>query len=120
MILKSVDLPQPDGPITPTNSPDATDSETPSTAVTTPSGVSNDLTMLSTARMAPPAAAAGPDGLTAVNAVATAMRLPSLRYPKNKNMGCAGPYSTSRLAAAPATADQKCRCRCWRRILRPI
>src|SRR5262245_34461351 len=118
MILKSVDLPQPDGPITPTNSPGATDSETPSTAVTTPSGVSNDLTMLSTARMAPPAATSGPDGLTAVNAVATAMRLPSLRYPKN--MGCAGPYSTSRLAAAPATADQKCRCRCWRRILRPI
>src|SRR5262249_3035985 len=75
MILKSVALPQPEGPITPTNSPGVTDSDTPSTAVTTPSGVSNDLTMLSTARMAPPAAASGPDGLTVVNAVATAMRL---------------------------------------------
>src|SRR5215475_14121577 len=83
MILKSVDLPQPEGPITPTNSPDATDSETPSTAVTTPSGVSNRLMILSTARMAPSAAVASPDGLAAVNAVASAMRLPSLRYPNN-------------------------------------
>ena len=33
MMLNSVDLPQPDGPITPTNSPGATDSETLSTAV---------------------------------------------------------------------------------------
>src|SRR5262245_34418415 len=84
MILKSVDLPQPEGPITPTNSPDETDNETPSTAVTTPSGVSNRLMMLSTARMVPPAAAA--DGLAAVNAVATAIRLPSLRYPKNDTL----------------------------------
>src|SRR5262245_59309200 len=81
MILKSVDLPQPDGPMMPTNSPGATDNETPSTAMTAPSGVSNRLVMLSTARMAVPAAASGPDGLTAVNAVATAMRPLSPRCP---------------------------------------
>ncbi len=63
MILKSVDLPQPEGPMMPTNSPGATDSETRSTAVTTPSGVSNRLTMLSTARIALAVAAAGPGAL---------------------------------------------------------
>src|SRR5882724_5064809 len=109
MILKSVDLPQPEGPMMPTNSPCATDSETPSTAMTAPSGVSNRLVMLSTARMAPPAAAAEPDDSTAVNAVATAMPL-SVHSMLPMNIGGAGPYSTSRLAAPPATADQKCRC----------
>ena len=48
MMLNSVDLPQPDGPITARNSPGATSSETWSTAVRTPSGVSNCLTMSST------------------------------------------------------------------------
>src|SRR5262249_24074175 len=52
MTLKRVDLPQPDGPITPTNSPGDTSSETPSTAVRTPSGVSKRLTMSSTTRIA--------------------------------------------------------------------
>src|SRR5262249_54495900 len=70
MMLNRVDLPQPEGPITPTNSPGATESETPSTAVTTPSGVSNRLVMLSTTRM-PSGAAAGLDA--ADNTVAAAM-----------------------------------------------
>src|SRR5215470_4442058 len=52
MTLNKVDLPQPDGPITPTNSPGATESDTPSTAVSTPSGVSKRLTMSSTTKMA--------------------------------------------------------------------
>ena len=67
MMLNSVDLPQPDGPITPKNSPGLTDSDTLSTAVSTPSGVSNCLTMLSTARIGSAARAAGmasrPDGI---------------------------------------------------------
>src|SRR5262245_60092699 len=63
MMLNRVDLPQPDGPITPRNSPGATDSETPSTAVTTPSGVSNRLVMLSTVRIAAAGAAARSVGI---------------------------------------------------------
>src|SRR5262245_31437182 len=51
MTLNNVDLPQPEGPITPTNSPGATLSETCSTAVSTPSGVSKRLTISSTTRM---------------------------------------------------------------------
>ena len=43
--VEQVDLPQPDGPITPKNSPGWTDSDTLSTAVRTPSGVSNCLVM---------------------------------------------------------------------------
>ena len=43
----------------PTNSPGATESETPSTAVTTPSGVSKCLVILSTARIAPAKIAEG-------------------------------------------------------------
>src|SRR5262245_61037291 len=51
MTLNSVVLPQPDGPITAKNSPGETLSETWSTAVSTPSGVSNRMTMSSTTRM---------------------------------------------------------------------
>src|SRR5215510_5394638 len=75
MMLNRVDLPQPEGPITPRNSPGATESETPSTAVTTPSGVSNRLVMLSTTRM-PSGAAAGLD--TADNTGAAAMLVPGV------------------------------------------
>ncbi len=46
MTLKSVDLPQPDGPMTDRNSPGWTLNETLSTAVIGPSGVSNCTTML--------------------------------------------------------------------------
>src|SRR5215510_682495 len=52
MMLNNVDLPQPDGPITARNSPGATVSETLSTAVSAPSGVSNRLVTRSTTRMA--------------------------------------------------------------------
>ncbi len=67
MMLKSVDLPHPDGPITPRNSPGATVSETSSTAVRTPSGVSNRLTMFSTTRMASAAPAPGATALLRCN-----------------------------------------------------
>src|SRR6185312_2596305 len=73
MMLNRVDLPQPDGPITPRNSPGATDSDTPSIAVTTPSGVSNRLLMLSTARIA--AAGAVPRSVGTATA-AMASRVP--------------------------------------------
>src|SRR5262245_9184312 len=63
MILNRVDLPQPEGPITPRNSPGLTDNDTLSTAVTTPSGVSNRLLMLSTTRMAASGEATRPDGI---------------------------------------------------------
>src|SRR5262249_41338621 len=87
MILNRVDLPQPEGPITPTNSPGATESETPSTAVTTPSGVSNRLVMLSTTRM-PLAMAAGLDAADSTVACAMLMtRAPLIA-------GRAWPYST--------------------------
>src|SRR6266581_1582117 len=99
MILKSVDLPQPEGPITPTNSPGATESETPSTAVTTPSRVSNRLMMLSTARM-PSGAAAGLDA--ADKTVAAAMLVPRIAPQR----GARGPYTTSRVLGAPRTLDE--------------
>ena len=51
MMLNSVDLPQPDGPITERNSPGTTSNDTSSTAVRTPSCVSKRLTMFSTTRM---------------------------------------------------------------------
>jgi hypothetical protein len=73
MMLNKVDLPQPEGPITPRNSPGATESETPSTAMTTPSGVSNRLVILSTTRM-PSGAAADLDA--ADSTVAAAMLVP--------------------------------------------
>src|SRR5262245_6231579 len=99
MMLNRVDLPQPEGPITPTNSPGATVSETPSTAVTTPSGVSNRLVMLSTTRM-PSGAAAGLD--TADNTGAAAMLVPR----GAPTLGLAGPYSTSRVLGAARSLDQ--------------
>src|SRR5262245_309252 len=66
MMLNNVDLPQPDGPITAKNSPGRTDSDTLSIAVSTPSGVSNCLTMLSTVRIGSAAragSASRPDGM---------------------------------------------------------
>src|SRR5215510_9867746 len=79
MMLNNVDLPQPDGPITPKNSPGLTDSDTSSTAVSTPSGVSNCLTMLSTVRIGSAALAPGtrPDGIatTVMNGVTPHWRL---------------------------------------------
>src|SRR5262245_4999617 len=50
-MLNRVDFPQPDGPITAMNSPGRTLSDTCSTAVSGPSGVSKRLTMSSTTRM---------------------------------------------------------------------
>src|SRR5438128_12035325 len=99
MILKSVVLPQPEGPITPTNSPGATDSETPSTAMTAPSGISNRLVMLSTARIAPPATAAGLDAADRI--VAAGMLVPRIALIS----GLGGPYTTSRVLGAPRTLD---------------
>ncbi len=52
MTLNSVDLPQPDGPITDRNSPGRTSNETSSTAVSTPSGVEKRIEMSSTRMMA--------------------------------------------------------------------
>src|SRR5262249_38019931 len=51
MTLNSVDLPQPDGPMTPRNSPWETANERLSTAVSTPSGVSNRFVTPSTTRV---------------------------------------------------------------------
>src|SRR4029077_10962030 len=48
MILNSVDLPQPEGPMIETNSPAAMENDTSSTAVITPSAVGNRLLMRST------------------------------------------------------------------------
>src|SRR6266567_2612192 len=48
MMLKSVDLPQPDGPMIETNSPWATENETSSTAVIGPSRVAKRLLTRST------------------------------------------------------------------------
>ena len=69
MMLKSVDLPQPDGPITATNSPWRTSSETLSSACTTPSCVSNRLEMCSTSssgRVGAVAATAAPRSVTLI------------------------------------------------------
>src|SRR5579883_539374 len=52
MMLKRVDLPQPDGPITARNSPGATLNDMRSTATIGPSGVSKRLETSSTTRMA--------------------------------------------------------------------
>src|SRR5262245_2820805 len=98
MRLNKVDLPQPESPITPRNSPGATESETPSTAVTTPSGVSNRLVMLSTTRMPSGTAA----GLDTADSTGDAMLVPRLAL----IAGLAGPYSTSRVLCAPRSLDQ--------------
>src|SRR5262245_30163909 len=77
MTLNRVDLPQPEGPITPTNSPGATLSETWSTAVSTPSGVSKRLTMSSTTRMGSPRAVFGAPASTRSNGTAAIYSFPS-------------------------------------------
>src|SRR5579872_6599432 len=67
MMLKSVDLPQPDGPMTPTNSPCRTSSETVSSACTSPSCVMNRLLRRSTSssgRAVAAAADAAPSSVT--------------------------------------------------------
>ena len=66
MTLNSVDLPQPDGPITDRNSPGRTSNDTSSTAITGPSAVSKR-TLMSVRRQ---------DG---VSAAGTAMRQSPLR-----------------------------------------
>src|SRR4051812_29850816 len=78
MMLKRVDLPQPEGPMTLRNSPGATASEIWSSAMTAPSGVSNCLTISSTVRMAAPARAAPASGRP-VGIVTTAMGGSSFR-----------------------------------------
>src|SRR5262245_26938784 len=78
MTLNRVDLPQPDGPITPTNSPGATVSETWSIAVSTPSGVSKHLTTSSTTRIAPVASVFAASASTRTDgAIAAAMAISS-------------------------------------------
>ena len=59
MMLNNVDLPQPDGPITARNSPGVTLNDTPSTAVSTPSGVVKRIETSSTTSSAFAAAACG-------------------------------------------------------------
>src|SRR5262245_3790949 len=98
MMLNKVDLPQPEGPITPRNSPGATESETPSTATTTPSGVSNRLVILSTTRMPSGTAA----GLDTADSTGDAMLVPR----GAPTLGLAGPYSTSQVLSAPRSPDQ--------------
>src|SRR6185436_4226712 len=71
MTLNKVDLPQPEGPMMPTNSPGATLNETWSTAVSTPSGVSNRLTMSSTTKIAWAGAACGAPASTRSNGTVT-------------------------------------------------
>src|SRR5262249_54254895 len=102
MMLNRVDLPQPEGPITPRNSPGATPSDTSSTAVTTPSGVSNRLVMWSTTRMFPAGEAADnrSDGWISA-AMASRVPLASLRL----LLGF-GPYSTSPLPHAPRAGGE--------------
>src|SRR5580658_4899674 len=56
MVLNKVDLPQPDGPITARNSPEATLNDTLSSAVRLPSAVAKRITMFSTTRIAGAAA----------------------------------------------------------------
>src|SRR5262249_3245673 len=103
MMLNKVDLPQPEGPITPTNSPGATERETPSTAVTTPSGVSNRLVMLSTTRM-PSGTVAGLDA--ADSTVAAAMLVPWMALLS----GLAGHIAHQRcLAQRAPRAKRRCR-----------
>src|SRR5215467_2844194 len=101
MMLNRVDLPQPDGPITPRNSPGATLSETRSTAVSTPSGVSNRLTMSSTTRMAD-AAFGALASMRSDGAVTADMPSSPLRASAWKDRAFAGPppYSTSSPPAA--------------------
>src|SRR5260370_10872444 len=104
MTLNKVDLPQPEGPITPTNSPGATLSETWSTAVSTPSDVSKRLTMSSTTSRALAGAAFGAPASARSNGTVTAAI--AFHHPRFEPSVCRGrlvrcwaqspPYSTSR------------------------
>src|SRR5262249_57674565 len=96
MTLNKVDLPQPEGPITPTNSPGATLSETWSTAVRTPSGVSKRLTMSSTIRMAFADAACGVAASIRSKGTAAIVPSPALHLARHGSSVC--------LAHAPALA----------------
>src|SRR5215469_5149644 len=71
MMLKSVDLPQPDGPMTARNSPGATVNDMRSIATTGPPGVSKCLETSSTTRMASVGRS-----VSATRAGAGVMRLP--------------------------------------------
>src|SRR5215510_11888173 len=99
MMLNRVDLPQPEGPITPRNSPGATDSETPSTAVMTPSGVSNRLVMLSTTRN-PSGTAAGLDAADSTVVAAMLVRR------SDSHPGAGKPYSIAGDFGAPRRPDE--------------
>src|SRR4051794_34468135 len=59
MMLKRVDLPQPDGPMMATNSPCSTANDMWSTATTEPSGVANCFTTSSMTRRGAPSAPEG-------------------------------------------------------------
>src|SRR5262249_23239017 len=89
MILNKVDLPQPEGPITARNSPGCTPSETRSTAIRGPSGVSNCLTMSSTTRM--PAAACAPAAPDFDNVATLAMERLSPLYSLLQRYSIASP-----------------------------
>src|SRR5262249_761701 len=80
MTLNSVDLPQPDGPMTETNSPGLILKDTSSTAVIGPSAVSKRTTILSTTTMGWPRPAAG----AAIRLFAFA------RHPRGHGGGVAG------------------------------
>src|SRR5262249_27685556 len=88
MTLNKVDLPQPEGPITPTNSPGATLSETWSTAVRTPSGVSKRLTMSSTIRMAFADAACGAAASIRSKGTAAIVPFPALHLARHGSSVC--------------------------------
>src|SRR5215470_4025684 len=116
MTLNSVDLPQPDGPITPTNSPGLTSNETWSTATIGPSGVSKRLTMSSTTRMARSGfgAVAGPSlRLTNVGAVAISSSSPAFPrrcYVVPASVGLAGeriPHRAGAVARLDAHVDHR-------------
>src|SRR5262249_23983873 len=76
MTLNSVDLPQPEGPITARNSPARTLSETWSRATSGPSGVSNCLMISSTTKIASSARLVAPAAPDFGNVVTLAMKDP--------------------------------------------
>src|SRR5215831_9865576 len=93
MTLNSVDFPQPEGPITERNSPGRTLSETLSTAVIGPSGVSKRTTIWSATRIGSPDAAAAAIRLYSLLRVIAAVV--AAVYP--------GSTQTSTTATAPAS-----------------
>src|SRR5690242_12074467 len=74
MMLNSVDLPQPDGPMIDTNSPRATRNETSSTATTEPSAVAKRLTICSTLTKSRCAAVSPSDRSFTIVSASTARR----------------------------------------------